>query len=242
MREIKISQSITQRESKSIETFMREAAKYPPLSNDEEPFATVDQLIKHNMLFVISIAKQYHFAKVNLSDLIQEGLTGLIEAANRYDPTKGFKFISYAVWWIRQRIINYIENLVDTIRIPIHIRREMHKYSKTHNKSFSDCCATFNVVTTKSLDEIDPLTEEPMQLPSDLKADDFEDNQYVSSLIKRVMSELNYKERKIIEALYLKNRTRSDIGEELGITHERVRQMQHKALKKMKMYDISNNL
>jgi RNA polymerase primary sigma factor len=130
MRQLKISRSITSRESESIDKYLREINKVELLTAEEEAqlFSRIrkgDQcalevLTKANLRFVVSVAKQYQGHGLSLADLINEGNIGLISAAKRFDETKGFKFISYAVWWIRQNILKAITNDADIIRLPVN--------------------------------------------------------------------------------------------------------------------------
>ena len=132
MRQLKISRSITSRESESLDKYLREISRLEMLSPDQESQlferirkgdkAALDQLTKANLRFVVSVAKQYQGQGLSLSDLINEGNIGLISAAARFDETKGFKFISYAVWWIRQNILTALANDADTIRMPMNKR------------------------------------------------------------------------------------------------------------------------
>ncbi len=128
MRQLKISNSITTRESESLEKYLREIARVDLLSPEEEAelFSLVNEgdkkalekLTKANLRFVVSVAKQYQHLGLSLPDLINEGNIGLIEATRKFDPSRGFKFISYAVWWIRQNILRTLANDADLIRLP----------------------------------------------------------------------------------------------------------------------------
>ncbi|MEO7922907.1 MAG: RNA polymerase sigma factor RpoD/SigA [Chitinophagaceae bacterium] len=140
MRQLKISNSITNRESESLEKYLREINKLELLSPQEEmqlfPLIrnndqkALDRLTKGNLRFVVSVAKQYQYQGLSLPDLINEGNIGLINAAKKFDETKGFKFISYAVWWIRQGILQALANDAQLIRIPYNKRvlgNQIHK-------------------------------------------------------------------------------------------------------------------
>lgn len=117
-------------ESKGFSRYLQEIQAYEPLEAQEEYETAIkmvngdrrakDKLIKHNLRFVISVAKQYYGSNIRLEDLVNEGNVGLLYAADKYDPTRGFKFISYAVWWIRREIIGFLNNRGDTIRVPVH--------------------------------------------------------------------------------------------------------------------------
>src|SRR5215212_8427754 len=128
MRQLKIVKSITNRESYSFEKYLQEIGKVDLLTADEEARlarlikqgdqVAADQLIKANLRFVVSVAKQYQFHGISLSDMVNDGNVGLIKAAHRFDESKGFKFISYAVWWIRQSIIQALSEQARMVRLP----------------------------------------------------------------------------------------------------------------------------
>ncbi len=140
MRQLKITQQITKRESKSLEKYLQEVSREPMITADEEVSlaqkikdgddAALNRLVRANLRFVISVAKQYQNTGLTLEDLINEGNLGLIEAAKRYDHTKGFKFISYAVWWIRQSILKAAADNSRTIRLPHNRLGEIQKINK----------------------------------------------------------------------------------------------------------------
>lgn len=143
MRQIKITQSITQRDSKSIEKYFLEIDKFHPLSSAEENECAekikeggkegekyLHKLINSNLRFVVSVAKQYQTSNIALNDLINAGNEGVIVAANKFDASKGFKFISYAVWWIRQSILKYIQENSRTVRLPVSKSSKVNNYKK----------------------------------------------------------------------------------------------------------------
>lgn len=140
MREIKIFNSITQRDSDSIQKYLQEINKIPILSPEEEVLCSkkikegdeksLERLITSNLRFVVSVAKQYHVGGVSLSDLIESGNEGLIISAKKFDHTKGFKFISYAVWWIRQSIIKFIQDNGKLVRVSSNKLTILTKYKK----------------------------------------------------------------------------------------------------------------
>jgi RNA polymerase primary sigma factor len=140
MRGLKIFKSITQRESNSIEKYLQQISKIPVLTPEQEIFyakkikegdkKSLDKLIVSNLRFVVSVSKQYHVGGVSLSDLIEAGNEGLIMAANKFDHTKGFKFISYAVWWVRQSIIKYIQDNGKLVRVSSNKLTLLTKYKK----------------------------------------------------------------------------------------------------------------
>jgi len=140
MRGLKIFNSITQRDSNSIEKYLQQINKIPVLTPEQEIIcakkikegdkASLDKLIVSNLRFVVSVSKQYHVGGVSLSDLIEAGNEGLIMAANKFDHTKGFKFISYAVWWVRQSIIKYIQDNGKLVRVSSNKLAILTKYKK----------------------------------------------------------------------------------------------------------------
>src|ERR1700753_2497708 len=142
MRQLKITQSITNRESQSLDKYLHEIGKVDLITAEEEVMlaqkiregdhAALERLTKTNLRFVVSVAKQYQNQGLTLGDLINEGNMGLMIAAKRYDETRGFKFISYAVWWIRQSIITAIAEHARMVRLPYNQLRLLSKLYKTH--------------------------------------------------------------------------------------------------------------
>src|ERR1051325_9537727 len=130
MRQLKITNHITQRDNYSLEKYLQEIAKEPLLTNDQEvnlakrvregDAMALEQMVKANLRFVVSVAKQYQNQGLQLSDLINEGNLGLIKAAQKFDETRGFKFISYAVWWIRQAVLQALVEQSRIIRLPLN--------------------------------------------------------------------------------------------------------------------------
>lgn len=140
MRQLKISQSITNRDSASLEKYLQDVAKESMITADEEPQlarrihngdqAALDKLVRANLRFVVSVAKQYQNQGLSLLDLINEGNLGLIKAAKKFDETKGFKFISYAVWWIRQSILQALAEQARIVRLPLNKLGNLNKIKK----------------------------------------------------------------------------------------------------------------
>src|SRR3989337_1032015 len=140
MRQLKITQSITNRESQSLDKYLHEIGKVDLITAEEEvelaqriregDEAALEKLVKSNLRFVVSVSKQYQNQGLSLSDLINEGNIGLIKAAKRFDEMRGFKFISYAVWWIRQSILNAIAEQSRIVRLPLNRVGTLHKIGK----------------------------------------------------------------------------------------------------------------
>src|SRR5579859_5640351 len=137
MRQLKIATQITNRDSQAVEKYLQEISKIPMITPEEETVLAqrikmgdqraLDKLVQANLRFVVSVAKQYQHQGLSLSDLINEGNLGLIKAAQRFDETKGFKFISYAVWWIRQSILQALAENARMVRLPLN---KIGSYSK----------------------------------------------------------------------------------------------------------------
>src|SRR6201992_3867207 len=144
MRQLKITKSITNRESQSLEKYLQEIGKVELISPEEEVKLAIrikqgdqkalDKLTKANLRFVVSVAKQYQTQGLSLPDLINEGNLGLIKAAQRFDETRGFKFISYAVWWIRQSILQALAEQSRIVRLPLNRVGSLNKISKTFSE------------------------------------------------------------------------------------------------------------
>src|SRR5580700_6684899 len=148
MRQLKITQSITNRESQSLDKYLTEIAKVDLITAQEEVIlaqkiregdqAALERLTKTNLRFVVSVAKQYQNQGLTLGDLINEGNLGLIKAAKRFDETKGFKFISYAVWWIRQSILQALAEQSRIVRLPLNKIGSINKINKAYSKLEQD--------------------------------------------------------------------------------------------------------
>lgn len=224
----------------------------------------IDKLVKANLRFVISVAKQYQNKGLTLVDLIQEGNIGLIEAAKRYDETRGFRFISYAVWWIRQSIIHAISDQCRTIRIPMNQVVHINKINKISDKfeqengrkpSVEELAIETNLDPSKislalasvnravSLDT--PFNDEeagclldviPNENSSDTDA--YSSRNDVSKSIDFVLSKLPFRERDILKMSFgigMNAMQNEEIADRFGIGCERVRQIQKEALNKLKI-------
>ncbi|MDO5446443.1 MAG: RNA polymerase sigma factor RpoD/SigA [Prevotellaceae bacterium] len=282
MRQLKISNSITKRESRSLERFLLEIGHEELLSPEEEvelaqkirqgDEQALDKLVKSNLRFVVSVAKQYQNQGLSLEDIINEGNLGLIRAAQKFDETRGFKFISYAVWWIRQSITQAIAEQSRMIRLPMNqvgsankLNREINKFEQLNERKPSveelaeeanmaeekvtealritgrhtSIDAPFNDGTDNSLIDILINEDSPMA-----------DNNLVSESLKeevdRVLSTLNPREQKVLSYFYgledEQDLTYEEIGNRLGLTRERVRQIKDKAIRKLKKGSNKNLL
>ena len=280
MRQLKILKSITNRESASLDKYLQEIGHEELLTTDEEvelaqrirkgDKRALERLTKANLRFVVSVAKQYQNQGLSLPDLINEGNVGLIKAAEKFDETRGFKFISYAVWWIRQSVLQAIAEQSRLVRLPLNqvgsvnkITRELNKFEQEHERK-------------PSVDEI----AERVDLPEDKIADamkansrhvsmdapiaDGEDSSMIDFLagdssntdrelaieslkaeVSRILKLLTDKEQKVLRAFFgidgSPEMTLDEIGEKYNLTRERVRQIKEKALRRLR-HNTKNKL
>ena len=276
MRQLTISQSITNRkESHTIEKYFNDLSKEERITPEEEAdlarrirtgdYVALEKLVKANLRFVISVAKQYQNRNIPLNDLINEGNIGLIKAAQKFDETKGFKFISYAVWWIRQSILQAINNHSKIVRIPANKKSHFNQIKKAYS-SFEQVYE--REPTPEELAEI--LEQNPSDIYNTLNADisktsldapfggDGEGNlydvmenssiegtdykmEYTQSLkheTLRTLKTLDAREMEVIKMSfgidYDHAMNFEEIGDGMGLTRERVRQIREKALRKLK--------
>ncbi len=273
MRKLVILNKLTDRSLPSLEKYLQDVKKYDLVTVDEEiDLATkiqkgdreaLEKLVKANLRFVVSVAKQYQNQGLTLSDLINEGNIGLIEAATRFDATRGFKFISYAVWWIRQSIMQAISNNTRMIRLPVNKLSELNKIKNatTHLQQELEREPTFEEIATKlSLSERDieqslgnkvnvvsadaPINDDDGSIMDLLNNDESEMpdmSMHRNSLkveIERALALLDPRDADIIRMYYGLNGempyTLSEIGEEFGLTRERVRQIKEASIAKMR--------
>jgi RNA polymerase primary sigma factor len=198
-------------------------------------------LITSNLRFVISIARQYQNVGIELSDLINEGNLGLIKAARRYDYTMGNKFISYAVWWVKQAILQAINEQSRMIRLPVNISNEILKQKKyftidghtdeIHYPKVGSLDVGFNT-DDNDYDEI--IADTMFDLPDEQM---IKKEYSLTDALDEIISKLDYREQYIINEYFLRNHDKKNletIGEELGLTKERVRQVRDKALRKIR--------
>lgn len=274
MRKLVILNKLTDRSLPSLEKYLQDVKKYDLVTVDEEiELATkiqkgdreaLEKLVKANLRFVVSVAKQYQNQGLTLSDLINEGNIGLIEAATRFDATRGFKFISYAVWWIRQSIMQAISNNTRMIRLPVNKLSELNKIKNatTHLQQELEREPTFEEIATKlSLSEQDieqSLGNKVNVVSADAPINDDEDGSIMDLLnnndsempdnsmhhnslkveIDRALSLLDSRDADIIRMYYGLGGempyTLSEIGEKFGLTRERVRQIKEASIIKMR--------
>jgi len=264
MRALVINHSITRRDAKSINDYLNDISKFDVLSPKEElelfkqlkagdPNA-LTRIVNHNLRFVVSVAKQYHHKELSLGDLISEGNIGLVKAAERFDETKGFKFISYAVWWIRQSILKAINEKSRKIRLPVNMQSSITDIAKTseafyqtHERELSEKNIRRAYESRSYCTSLDaPVASESDTSFGDLMADDslqapdFNLAVLESSEIKvqELLSDLTPREAQILSMYFgigdQEAMTLQDIGEAIGITRERVRQMKASALTKLR--------
>ena len=273
MRQLKITKSITNRESESLDKYLQEIGKEELLSTDEEvelaqrirkgDRKALERLTKANLRFVVSVAKQYQNQGLSLPDLINEGNLGLIKAAEKFDETRGFKFISYAVWWIRQSILQAIAEQSRIVRLPLNqvgavnkINREANRFEQEFERrpSAEELSEKIDIPEEKIDDALHisghhvsvdaPFVDgEDNSLLDVLVNDDapMADRQLVMESLRAEISSalqmLNDRERKVIEAFYGINQpemTLEEIGTKYGLTRERVRQIKEKAIRRLR--------
>ncbi|MDE5980424.1 MAG: RNA polymerase sigma factor RpoD/SigA [Bacteroidaceae bacterium] len=273
MRQLKMSQSITARDSQAINAYLREIDRYPLLSMEEEielaqrirkgDVQARDKMVNSNLRFVVSVAKQYPTQGMDLMDLISEGNVGLVKAAERFDETRGFKFISYAVWWIRQAIMQAIADQGRMVRIPLNKLGEQHRifqyiaeYEQAHEHRPSAAQIAEGVdlpehrvnavlgVSSRHASIDSPLMDGEDStlvdvLPnSDTPATDKEmDNESLSTELARIMATLPERESEVLRLFYgigCHAMTLDEISTYVGLTRERVRQIREKAIHRLK--------
>ncbi len=273
MRQLKITKSITNRESASLDKYLQEIGKEGLISVEEEvelaqrikkgDRIALEKLTRANLRFVVSVAKQYQNQGLSLPDLINEGNLGLIKAAEKFDETRGFKFISYAVWWIRQSILQALAEQSRIVRLPLNQVGSLNKINKAFSKFEQE-------------NERTPSPEEladVMELPKDKVSDtlrisgrhvsvdapfvDGEDNSLLDVMVNddspvadltlvkeslckeidRALTTLTDRERDIVKLFFgigAQEMTLEEIGEHFGLTRERVRQIKEKAIRRLR--------
>lgn len=282
MRQLKISRSITNRETASLDKYLQDIGKEEMITAEEEvelarrikngDQKALEKLTKANLRFVVSVAKQYQNQGLSLPDLINEGNLGLIKAARRFDETRGFKFISYAVWWIRQSILQALAEQSRIVRLPLNQVGSLNKIKKESSKLEQ------KFERTPSADEIAESLEIPeykidaamrigtrtVSMDAPLAQDDdvkfldvyvHEDNpntdaglmrESLMKEIERSLATLSEKERDVISLYYgiglPHGLTLEEIGAKFDLTRERVRQIKEKAIRRLKHHSRSRLL
>jgi RNA polymerase primary sigma factor len=256
MRQLKISESITNRETASLNQYLSDIAKIPMVTPQEEVILTqkiregdqaaLERLTTANLRFVVSVAKQYQSSGLTLGDLINEGNLGLVKAAKRFDETKGFKFISYAVWWIRQSILSAIGEQSRMVRLPLNQVGDLSKISRASSKleipvqkvtsSMANAGKHLSYDTPFSAEEDNTLLD--VLQSSEPGTDKEMMNESLSIEVADSMRMLGDKERDVLELFFgLKNQhahSLEEIGEKYQLTRERVRQIKDKALARLR--------
>ncbi|MCG8389086.1 MAG: RNA polymerase sigma factor RpoD/SigA [Cytophagales bacterium] len=274
MRQLKISKQITNRESQSLDKYLQEIGKVDLLTPDEEvelaqrikegDQLALEKLTKANLRFVVSVAKQYQNQGLSLGDLINEGNLGLIKAAQRFDETRGFKFISYAVWWIRQSILQALAEQSRIVRLPLNRVGSLNKISKTFSEleqkyerepSPDELAEVLDVTTAEVVDTMKisgrhvsmdaPFVQGEENSLLDVLESDLEetpDNELMNDSLRRevqrALSTLTQREADVITLYFGLNgehsMTLEEIGEKFNLTRERVRQIKEKAIRRLR--------
>ncbi|HNX55630.1 MAG TPA: RNA polymerase sigma factor RpoD/SigA [Prolixibacteraceae bacterium] len=275
MRQLKIAKQVTNRETLSLDKYLHEIGKVALISSEEEVELAkrirrgdkdaLEKLIKSNLRFVVSVAKQYQNQGLSLPDLINEGNLGLIKAAQRYDETRGFKFISYAVWWIRQSILQALAEQSRIVRLPLNKIGSITRINKTFNRLEQEYQreptpeeVAFILETSSDIvEDALKVSSHHISMDAPIHEEDSGNNLYdillneeslspdkgliYNSLckeIERTLSTLTEREADVIRYYFglsgCKQHTLEEIGEEFGLTRERVRQIKEKTIKKMR--------
>ncbi|MEI6695998.1 MAG: RNA polymerase sigma factor RpoD/SigA [Bacteroidota bacterium] len=274
MRQLKITKSITNRETASLDKYLQDIGKEELISAEEEVLlaqrirvgdqVALEKLTKANLRFVVSVAKQYQNQGLSLPDLINEGNLGLIKAAKRFDETRGFKFISYAVWWIRQSILQALAEQSRIVRLPLNQVGSLNKIKKESSKleqrlerapSIQEIADSLDIPRDKIADVMN-ITTRYVSMDAPLIQD--EDTNFIDVFvsdespvtdsilmreslakeIERSLATLTDKERDVVNLFYgigmSHGLTLDEIGAKFDLTRERVRQIKEKAIRRLK--------
>ncbi|MFO8086405.1 MAG: RNA polymerase sigma factor RpoD/SigA [Bacteroidales bacterium] len=282
MRQLKISKSITNRETASLDKYLQDIGKEELITAEEEvqlakrikqgDQVALEKLTKANLRFVVSVAKQYQNQGLSLPDLINEGNLGLIKAAKRFDETRGFKFISYAVWWIRQSILQALAEQSRIVRLPLNQVGSLNKIAKEKSKleqkyeraPLSDEIATSMDLPEDKVNTAMKISSRHVSMDAPLvdgedtsmidvfvndDSPDADDDLMKESLVKEIrrsLATLPEKERDVVTYYYGIGRnhgmTLEEIGAEFELTRERVRQIKEKAIRRLKQKSRSKLL
>ena len=279
MRQLKINKSITNRQSAALDKYLVEIGREELISTDEEVElaqrihrggpdgqAALDRLTRANLRFVVSVAKQYQNQGLALNDLIDEGNLGLIKAAQKFDETRGFKFISYAVWWIRQSILQAISEQSRIVRMPLNQVGFQSKLTKAivnfeqefeRRPSVGELAELLDTDVSKVQEALGtngkkvsvdaPFAEDDSNCLIDIMTDDSApgtDNQMekesLSSDLDAALKSLNDRERQVLKMLFGIGRnemTAEEVANTLNLTRERVRQIKERALRRLREAD-----
>ncbi len=279
---MKLYKQITNREAASLDKYLSEIAKEPLLTAEDEielaikirngDTSALERLIKSNLRFVVSVAKQYQNQGLSLGDLINEGNVGLMKAAKRFDETRGFKFISYAVWWIRQSILQALAEQSRIVRLPLNRVGTLNKIGKAYShleqeferEPSPEELAKALEMDVDELSDVMKMNGKPMSMDAPFSQSDESslhdilindelpspDNELMTESlkeeIKRALKILNEREKEVLK-LYFgidsdQPLTLEEIGEKFNLTRERVRQIKEKAIRKLRHNSRSKNL
>ncbi|GAA4279844.1 sigma-70 family RNA polymerase sigma factor [Gaetbulibacter aestuarii] len=274
MRQLKITKQVTNRESKSLDKYLQDISKIPLITADEEvelaqrikkgDQQALDKLVNANLRFVVSVAKQYQNQGLKLPDLINEGNAGLVKAAKRFDETRGFKFISYAVWWIRQAILSALAEQARIVRLPLNKIGSINKINKAYSSleqenerppvpeeiakrldiSVSNVKQSLKV-SGRHVSMDAPLKEgETSNLYDVVKSNESPrpDNGLMESSlnieVNRALDTLSPREAAVIKHYYGISQKQpmslQEIGDQFGLTRERVRQIKEKGIRRLR--------
>ena len=273
MRQLKINASITRRDGEILDKYLQEIGREPLITPDEEvelaqrirqgDKRALDRLVRANLRFVVSVAKQYQNQGMDLPDLINEGNLGLIKAAEKFDETRGFKFISYAVWWIRQSILQALAEQSRIVRLPLNqvgslnkIQRAINAFEQKHQRKPSpqEIADELDVPVEKVKESIrvsgrsvsvdtpfgdgeDGTLLDVMPDTSNPGTDSALNSESLANELNRAINALPSRERQIVRYFYgigCQEMSLEEIGERFDLTRERVRQIKEKALRHIK--------
>lgn len=281
MKQLKITQRITDRESRSLTSYLNEVRNYPQVTPDEEVELgqritdgdedALMKLVQANLRFVVSVAKQYQGYGLTLADLINEGNMGLIKAAKRFDETRGFKFISYAVWWIRQSILQAISTNSRLVRLPLNKMDEVRKVQESSARLSQSLGREPSVkeiaedleLPTKKIEQFLTISSKPFSIDAPVMEDEGtslkellpvdtpETDQKIvtesmNEALHTVLGRLNVRERQVLQMAFgigQENPTNlEDIANHFGLTCERIRQIRDRAIRKLRSPSVRSQL